>query len=59
MTEEDYLSRFRSEAPYLKAWGLFVIEKLTQAITYTFGTEAYQKWVKISPEVRVKEPLQK
>ncbi|PMX22190.1 MULTISPECIES: GTP pyrophosphokinase family protein [unclassified Pseudomonas] len=55
MTEEDYLSRFRSEAPYLKAWGLFVVEKLTQAITCTFGTEAYQKWVKISPEVRVKE----
>ncbi|QKS81655.1 GTP pyrophosphokinase [Pseudomonas bijieensis] len=55
MTEEDYLSRFRSEAPYLKAWGQFVVEKITEAITCTFGTQAYQKWVKIPPEVRVKD----
>lgn len=55
MTEEEYLSRFRSEAPHLKAWGLFVVEKITQAITYTYGTEAYKKWVKIPPDIRVKD----
>jgi len=55
MTEDDYLSRFRSEAPHLRAWGLFVVEKITQAITCIHGAGAYQKWVKIPPAVRVKE----
>lgn len=55
MTEDDYLSRFRIEAPYLKAWGLFVVEKITQAITSKYGAEAYKRWVKVPPTVRVKE----
>jgi ppGpp synthetase/RelA/SpoT-type nucleotidyltranferase len=55
MTEDDYLSRFRNEAPYLRAWGLFVSEKITQAIICIHGTDAYKHWVKILPAVRVKD----
>lgn len=55
MTEDDYLSRFRSEAPHLEVWGLFVADKIIEAITCTYGAEAYKKWVKILPEVRVKD----
>lgn len=54
MTEDDYLGRFRKEAPYLRAWGLFVVKKITEAIALSHGQDSYEKWVKIPPAVRLK-----
>lgn len=55
MTEDDYLSRFRNEAPCLKAWGLFVVDEIKRAIMHARGAEGYEQWVKMPPAIRVKD----
>lgn len=55
MTEEDYLNRFRNETPSLKAWGCFVVSKISALVTDSYGESARNKWFKIPPRVRVKK----
>ncbi|UVL18985.1 RelA/SpoT domain-containing protein [Pseudomonas sp. B21-044] len=54
MTEEEYLDRFRNEAPSLQAWGRFVISEINKLIVKEYGEPAYDCWVKIPPMLRLK-----
>ncbi|HBO2000445.1 RelA/SpoT domain-containing protein [Pseudomonas aeruginosa] len=54
MTEEEYLKRFRDETPRLQAWGLFVISELNKSLIAEYGDEAYERWIKIPPKLRIK-----
>lgn len=54
MTEEEYLSRFREETPYLLAWGRFIISELDRSLVFKFGEESYTNWIKIPPRLRIK-----
>lgn len=55
MNEEDYLLKFRSESPFLEAWGKYLIEQINLLIIDTHGREAYDSWIKIEPSMRLKD----
>jgi len=55
MNEKEYLEKFHSETPALKAWGEFIIEKINEQLLSTLGTPAYKSCVKIPPTTRIKD----
>lgn len=55
MTEAEYLERFRRETPCLQAWGDFVVSEINSALIGAHGQAAYERWIKIPPQVRIKE----
>lgn len=54
MNEEDYLLKYRSETPSLRAWGDYLVENINSLIQKEHGKETYSAWVKIPPSVRMK-----
>lgn len=55
MTESEYLEKFRGDIPSLEAWGKFIISEINDSIVKEYGTSAYKSWIKIPPQLRVKD----
>ncbi|ENH91795.1 GTP pyrophosphokinase [Pseudomonas aeruginosa] len=55
MDEKEYLLKYRSEIPFLKAWGNYLVKNINNLIQNKYGKEAYSNWIKIPPSVRIKE----